>query len=587
MKRGARKKMSDRSLWPPRHRVGQRSLQWPQPLDSNLPMPTDADRVVEQLESSLLAAGEYKRAAEEATAALDGDLSTQLAALTKKQSQLEDELSQVDQQLAALGDGSVEQGLLRVANARAAQAEANALRARLHQATRNMPDLGRRLRQPSGRDVMDTTVTELDAARQGLVQAQQEQRTWQAEREHMPGVWMGVDEPIRRFLLYGGHTAERFVVKAVTLYSSYHRDAAPQTIEIDLPPRVLDAFDEWYRQRANRDSSVSSGRSFAVGGRAGNPFIYLDVENQAVMLRFPTQSLVELPKADRAWLEVTADNRAARSERWPLRAYRGHDRILQTQELAVPLPTPAQAYRLHLISGEEGLRTWALPGFADRHCLVFDAVSGQLLLESELAHGRVHAVLHRDFRLEPGSAVLDSFSLYNRVGFRPRMVFQDMLLAVPETGLSAEVPGRDRVRPANLADVRPMRNLERELVGIERETDLRYFVENPDGHWHVSVIEAAAGGLDGFLVSIAHPALRLLGPGAMRSEADAVALIHAELDRHRGHSAVWLVPSDCGHVIRTMYGWGAVNCELHFGQSRGAWTRPDGIVMPTFMPETG
>jgi GNAT superfamily N-acetyltransferase len=195
--------------------------------------------------------------------------------------------------------------------------------------------------------------------------------------------------------------------------------------------------------------------------------------------------------------------------------------------------------------------------------------------------------LGKPMRLVSSTMNLDSFSLYNRVGFRPRMVFQDMLLAVPEAGLSVEVPGRDRVRPANLADVRPMCNLERELVGIERETDLRYFVENPDGHWHVSVIEAAAGGLDGFLVSIAHPALRLLGPGAMRSEADAVALIHAELDRHRGHSAVWLVPSDCGHVIRTMYGWGAVNCELHFGQSRGAWTRPDGIVMPTFMPETG
>jgi hypothetical protein len=138
-----------------------------------------------------------------------------------------------------------------------------------------------------------------------------------------------------------------------------------------------------------------------------------------------------------------------------------------------------------------------------------------------------------------------------------------------------------------LADVPLMRDLEREVVHIEREADLRYFVRNPDGYWHVSVIESAAGSLDGFLVSIAHPALRLLGPGAMRSEADAVALIHAELDRHRGHSAVWLVPSDCDHIVQTMYAWGAVNCELHFGQSRGEWTKPDGIVMPTFMPETG
>jgi GNAT superfamily N-acetyltransferase len=195
--------------------------------------------------------------------------------------------------------------------------------------------------------------------------------------------------------------------------------------------------------------------------------------------------------------------------------------------------------------------------------------------------------LGRPMRLVSSTMNLDSFSLYNRAGFRPRMIFQDMLLAVPEAGLSVGVPGRERVRPATLADVPLMRDLEREVVHIEREADLRYFVRNPDGHWHVSVIESAAGGLDGFLVSIAHPALRLLGPGAMRSEVDAVALIHAELDRHRGHSAVWLVPSDCDHIVRAMYAWGAVNCELHFGQSRGEWMKPDGIVMPTFMPETG
>ena len=40
-------------------------------------------------------------------------------------------------------------------------------------------------------------------------------------------------------------------------------------------------------------------------------------------------------------------------------------------------------------------------------------------------------------------------------------------------------------------------------------------------------------------------------------------------------------------LVQTMYGWGAVNCELHFAQSRGTWTPPTGIVMPTFMPETG
>lgn len=73
----------------------------------------------------------------------------------------------------------------------------------------------------------------------------------------------------------------------------------------------------------------------------------------------------------------------------------------------------------------------------------------------------------------------------------------------------------------------------------------------------------------------------------MRNEQDAVALIHAQLDVHRGHTVVGLVPCQFDHVIRTMYSWGALNCELHLGQTRGAWIEPDGIVMPTFMPETG
>jgi GNAT superfamily N-acetyltransferase len=208
--------------------------------------------------------------------------------------------------------------------------------------------------------------------------------------------------------------------------------------------------------------------------------------------------------------------------------------------------------------------------------------SGLLRRVVELAEAE-----NKPMRLISSALNLDSFSLYNRAGFRPRMVFQDMVLSVPETGLGIEVPRLDRVRPATLEDVPEMFELEREVLHIERPADLRYFVENPDGHWHVSVIEASAGGLAGFLVSIAHPALHLLGPGVMRNEQDTVALIHAELDRHRGHTAVWLVPCDCDHVIRTMYAWGAVNCELHLAQSRGAWTKPDGIVMPTFMPETG
>ena len=46
-----------------------------------------------------------------------------------------------------------------------------------------------------------------------------------------------------------------------------------------------------------------------------------------------------------------------------------------------------------------------------------------------------------------GEFNLDSFALYSRYGFIPRLTYQDMWVPVPEGGLGAPAPGRDRVRP--------------------------------------------------------------------------------------------------------------------------------------------
>lgn len=193
---------------------------------------------------------------------------------------------------------------------------------------------------------------------------------------------------------------------------------------------------------------------------------------------------------------------------------------------------------------------------------------------------------NKPVRLVSSAMNLDSFSLYTRAGFVPRTAFQDMYLSVPATGLGGVSP---RVRPATPADVPAMAALERELVGIEREKDYRYFLENPGGIWHASVLPTPDGsGLDGFLVSVADPGSNLLGPGVARTDADAADLIRAELDAfHRGRTPVFLAPADRANLVAALYALGAKNCELHFAQVRGAWSPPAGVVLPTFMPETG
>jgi GNAT superfamily N-acetyltransferase len=191
---------------------------------------------------------------------------------------------------------------------------------------------------------------------------------------------------------------------------------------------------------------------------------------------------------------------------------------------------------------------------------------------------------HKPIRLVSSAMNLDSFSLYTRAGFVPRAVFQDILFAVPDSGL----PGVDpRVRAATLNDVPRMVELEQQVSGIRREKDCRYFIENRRGIWHVSVLDDGRGGIQGFLCSVNHPGSNMLGPGVMRNDDVAAALIRAELDHLRGRTPVFLIPADRPGLVRQVYDWGGRNCEIHFAQVRGNFKPYEGVVMPTFMPETG
>ncbi|MDB4371525.1 GNAT family N-acetyltransferase, partial [Mariniblastus sp.] len=213
---------------------------------------------------------------------------------------------------------------------------------------------------------------------------------------------------------------------------------------------------------------------------------------------------------------------------------------------------------------------------------------GQKIASRLLAHVTEMADNQRKpVRLVSSALNLDSFSLYTRAGFTPCTAYQDMMLNVPKAGIDHAPSGLNRVRNATLADISKMVALEMELNQIAREKDFRYFIENKSGIWHVSVYENDTGDLDGFLVSVQHAASNMLGPGVTRTDQQAVALIHAELNYNRGRSPVFLIPVAHSELVKTMYQWGARNCEIHFAQVQGDWATSNGVVMPTFMPETG
>ena len=190
-------------------------------------------------------------------------------------------------------------------------------------------------------------------------------------------------------------------------------------------------------------------------------------------------------------------------------------------------------------------------------------------------------------RLVSSAHNLDSFSLYTKMGFVPFLSFQDLYLEVPEDGLNLDLPKNDCVREAEPGDVMEMVELERELVGIDRAKDFSHFIENTDGIWKTATYRDEDGKLLGFLSSVNHPGSRMIGPGVARSEEITTALLAAQLDFFRGRCPVFLLPVDAAHAVKTAYSWGARNCEIHFAQSLGEPQPAKGVVIPTFMPETG
>jgi len=191
-------------------------------------------------------------------------------------------------------------------------------------------------------------------------------------------------------------------------------------------------------------------------------------------------------------------------------------------------------------------------------------------------------------RIASSAINMDSFSLYNRAGFIPRVAHQDMVINVPATGIaSPPVAGQELVREATAADVAGMGDLEMTVSNIRREMDYRYAIANPRQALHATVYENDQQTIDGFMISVKHPALNMLGPCVARSEEVALALIRNELERFRSTGALLVIPMQKRKLVEQLYLWGAVNVETHLLSVRGEFREFNGVNMPSFLPETG
>ena len=208
------------------------------------------------------------------------------------------------------------------------------------------------------------------------------------------------------------------------------------------------------------------------------------------------------------------------------------------------------------------------------------AMMGEVIKRAEAAG--------KPIRLVSSLLNLDSFSLYTKMGFVPRAVFQDLLISIPENGLKHPRPAHDgNVRLAQPEDATRLADYEMSLQGIRREQDYHFFLSNQVGKWKVWLSEDVSGEINGFIVASLNPEFRMLGPGVIGDESAALALLWHALDDLRGLQYVFLAPASASGLIRTLYTWGARNVELHIAQTYGETPVGIGLVFPTFLPESG
>ena len=193
----------------------------------------------------------------------------------------------------------------------------------------------------------------------------------------------------------------------------------------------------------------------------------------------------------------------------------------------------------------------------------------------------------KPLRLVSSAMNLDSFSVYSRVGFVPTEFFQDTILTVPADGVAVPVADGFQIRSATLADVDAMANLESAVQGIDRRQDFRFFIENQQGIWMTTVLERLSDGkITGFLVAINNDGTTTVGPGCMLDAQSAVTLIANELNRTPGKTRIVIAPSRFKDVTKFLYSLGAKNIETHISQCLGDFIKPNGVVIPCFLPES-
>jgi len=325
-----------------------------------------------------------------------------IAALNVRQEVIREYVAGIEKRLIELGGGDILAGIRQVEAQRQRQEIATQLRAELKEKYPDLETIERAIRnvQRNGRDKSALEAGERQR-REQLEKTQAQADRLKQELAYYPPVFPGVDEPIRRYLLYGGRSAKEFLVSSISLaHRSRTTGKVPDANEVGLPERVVTAFEHWWTQYIDelREQAQLDERETATGQRFRTPIISLDPAMAEIIMHFHAQHYLASAGGTSAYLEVAGSISDSRCQTFPLRVYGKTKDLVETEEREFPLRFPADQYEFGLKSDGNVIRQWKVAG-----------------MHEELPRGKVWFLVRQDFSIEPADCILvEGRSLYGQ-----------------------------------------------------------------------------------------------------------------------------------------------------------------------------
>ena len=340
------------------------------------------------------------------------EISPVLEAAQMEYQGLQTNLKKLDQQLAELGGGSTEQGRILVQ-------EFHRFQASIAQARQNLnsryPDLLlieseiRRIGWDQLRAGLEETI--LNTEKQILALRRELEQIEHAFKNY-PAQYFGVDEPVRRFLLYGGITAENYLVKSVMLFARVKLgEKIDDILGLDIPSRIIQRFNLWwddYRTRVGPKSTLEEEVNQANGERFCVPQISFDITTSEVIAKLPSQRILRRDHETSVQIDVYCTDLSDPIYTSSLKLYNRTAELLETHSCdGIILTKPSEKYIFRLKSKENLIHEWEIQGL--RYVppiLAFSTDSHKLIKGEYLPKAPLIIVVNEKVRIHPQECIL-------------------------------------------------------------------------------------------------------------------------------------------------------------------------------------